>query len=262
MIALREGVATAARIAAFVPLRGDDSVPPCAVSSRPWHPGAKSSRFPNHSRSAAEATDPVATRAATTKSSPIAWAVCCRSLFGMLKRARDGWSRCPGGFPDPRDWRRPRPIHARSETIDAKEPFRTPFHAGQRGIVVFRTFNEGEEVVKPSGRTETRQWTVDPKDGQPRGFAFVWRRFEISDLPAPMLACVMATVPANELIRRTIKSQEEDPRMPAILEDDAWSTWLGEGDATPAMAKAVLRTMEGVNWQAAPEPKKPRPRKP
>jgi putative SOS response-associated peptidase YedK len=116
--------------------------------------------------------------------------------------------------------------------------------------------------VKPSGRTETRQWTVDPRDGQPRGFAFVWRRFEISALPAPMLACVMATVPANELIRRTIKSQEDDPRMPAILEDDAWSTWLGEGDATPATAKAVLRTMESVNWQAAPEPKKPRPASP
>ena len=66
------------------------------------------------------------------------------------------------GFPDPRDWRRPRPIHARSETIDGKEPFRTPFHAGQRGIVVFRTFNEGEEVMKPSGKTETRQWTIDP----------------------------------------------------------------------------------------------------
>jgi hypothetical protein len=67
------------------------------------------------------------------------------------------------GFPDPKNWRRPRPIHARSETIDGKEPFRTPFHAGQRGIVIFRTFNEGEEVVKPSGRTETRQWTIDPK---------------------------------------------------------------------------------------------------
>ncbi len=162
------------------------------------------------------------------------------------------------GFPDPRDWRRPRPIHARSETIDAKEPFRAPFHAGQRGIVVFRMFNEGEEVVKSSGRTETRQWTVDPQDGQPRGFAFVWQRFEISGLPVPMLACVMATVPANELIRRTMKSQEDDPRMPAILEDDAWSTWLGEDDATPAAAKALLKTMEGVNWQAAPEPKKPK----
>ena len=45
------------------------------------------------------------------------------------------------GFPDPRDWRRPRPIHARSETVDSKSPFRMPFHAGQRGVVVFRTFN-------------------------------------------------------------------------------------------------------------------------
>jgi putative SOS response-associated peptidase YedK len=166
------------------------------------------------------------------------------------------------GFPDPYDWRRPRPIHGRSETIDAKEPFKTPFHAGQRGIVVFRTFNEGEEVEKPSGKIETRQWTIDPLDGRPRGFAFVWRRFEIAGLPVPMLACVMVTVPANDLIRRAIKSREGDPRMPAILDDDAWSTWLGEDAARPADAKSVLRTMEGVNWSSAPEPKAPRPRKP
>jgi putative SOS response-associated peptidase YedK len=114
------------------------------------------------------------------------------------------------GFPDPRDWRRPRPIHGRFETID-------------------------------------------PQDGRPRGFAFVWSRFEIPDLPAAIWACVMLTVPANELIRRTIKSQETDPRMPAILEDDVWSTWLGEEDAAPAAAKAVLKTMGGVNWQAAPK---------
>lgn len=164
------------------------------------------------------------------------------------------------GFPDPRDWRRPRPIHARSETVEAKDPFRRPFHAGQRGIVVFRTFNEGEEVATSTGGTKVRQWTVDPRDGQPRGFAFVWNRFTIPDLPAPILACVMVTVPANELIRRTIKPLEEDPRMPAILKDDAWSTWLGEIDA--ADAKAVLKTMEGIKWNAAPEPKKPKPRRP
>lgn len=166
------------------------------------------------------------------------------------------------GFPDPRDWRRPRPIHGRAETIDAKEPFRRAFHGGQRGIVVFRTFNEGEEVLKPSGKTEVRQWTIDPRDGQPRGFAFVWNRFEISDLPVPMLACVMVTVAANDLIRRTVKSREDDPRMPAILADEAWPTWLGENDASPGAAKSVLKTMEGVNWQSALEPKKPRPRKP
>ena len=70
----------------------------------------------------------------------------------------------------------------------------------------------------------------------------------------------MVTVPANELIRRSVKSQEDDPRMPAILEDDAWSTWLGEDGAVPAAAKSVLKTMEGVNWTAAPEPKAPRKR--
>jgi putative SOS response-associated peptidase YedK len=166
------------------------------------------------------------------------------------------------GLSRSRDWRRPRPIHARSETVEVKEPFRKPFHAGQRGIVVFRTFNEGEEVTKPSGKTETRQWTIDPRDGQPRGFAFVWNRFALPDIPAPMLACVMVTVPANDLIRLTIKSLETDPRMPAILEDDAWSTWLGEDDSPLAAAKTVLKTMEGVNWQAAPEPKKPKSRKP
>ena len=107
--------------------------------------------------------------------------------------------------------------------------------------------------MKPSGRTETRQWTVDPQDDQPRGFAVVWRRFEIPDLPEPVLACVMATVPANELIRRTIKSQEEDPRMPAILEDDASSTRLGEARATPAAPKALLTPRAGSRTPATVE---------
>jgi len=167
------------------------------------------------------------------------------------------------GFPDPKDWRRPKPIHARAETIDELRTFRDAFMDGQRGIVVFETFNEGEEVTKPSGATVTQQWTVKPGDGQPRGFAFIWRRFEIKDLPAPMLACAMVTVPANELIRRTIKAKEEDPRMPAILENfDVWAAWLGEKGNDPAAAKALLKTLEGVTWTAAPEPKKPRaPRK-
>lgn len=166
------------------------------------------------------------------------------------------------GFPDPKDWRRPRPIHARSETVDRIQPFRKPFHDRQTGIVVFQTFNEGQEVLNSKNKPVTKQWTVDPKDGQPRGFAFLWERFNITDLPAPMLACVMVTVPANELIRTTIKAAENDPRMPAILADDynTWATWLGEVDADAAAAKALLKTVEGVTWEAFPEPPKPRKR--
>src|SRR5690242_6930384 len=34
------------------------------------------------------------------------------------------------GFPHPKDWRRPQPIHARAETVEAIEPFRNAFQMG------------------------------------------------------------------------------------------------------------------------------------
>lgn len=64
---------------------------------------------------------------------------------------------------------------------------------------------------------------------------------------------------ANELICRLSKPGESDPRMPAVLEDfDVWASGWGRGGNDPVAAKALLKTMEGVTWTAAPEPKKPR----
>jgi putative SOS response-associated peptidase YedK len=162
------------------------------------------------------------------------------------------------GFPHPKDWRRPQPIHARSEGIDTTKAFAQAFKDGQRGIVVFQTFNEGEEALTSGGKPKIIQWTIDPGDGVPRGFPFIWRRFEIADLPQPMLACVMVTVPASAMIRRTIMANQEDPRMPAILEGEDWARWLGEVPATLDEVKAVLKTVEGVTWKIAPEPKAPK----
>lgn len=161
------------------------------------------------------------------------------------------------GFPHPKDWRRPQPIHARSEGIDTTRAFAEAFKGGQRGIVVFQTFNEGEESVTSTGKPKTIQWTIDPGDGRARGFAFIWRRFEIADLPQPMLACVMVTVPASEIIRRTFMANQDDPRMPAILDDADWAKWLGEESATIDDVKGTLKTVEGVTWKMAPEPRKP-----
>jgi len=162
------------------------------------------------------------------------------------------------GFPHPKNWRTPQPIHARSETIDTTRSFAQAFADGQRGIVVFKTFNEGEETNTSTGKPKTVQWTIDPQDGIPRGFAFLWRRFDVADLPQPMLACVMATVPASQLVR-TIMANQEDPRMPAILEDADWDTWLGQNDSTPEHARTVLKTMEGVNWKMEREKKPDKP---
>jgi putative SOS response-associated peptidase YedK len=146
-------------------------------------------------------------------------------------------------------------VHARADGIDSKESFAQAFRDGQRGIVVMRTFNEGRDIIGPKGGTSTEQWTIDPQDGTPRGFAFLWRVFEIDRQQRK--CCVMVTAPASKLI------EPITDRMPAILEDDDWSIWLGEESAELDEVKSVLRTMENVNWKMEREPKKPKsPKKP
>ena len=135
------------------------------------------------------------------------------------------------GFPDPSDWRRPRPIHARGETIDSVPAFAQAFREGQRGIVLVESFNEAPEsgaqhIVTPAG---------------PIGIAFVWKRFDSGG--ASLLACVMVTVAANRLLEGLPTG-----RMPAVLAPEDWATWLGEDDASPEAVKACLRTVEDVRW--------------
>ncbi len=135
------------------------------------------------------------------------------------------------GFPDPQDWRRPRPIHARAETIDSVPAFAQAFRDGQRGIVLVESFNEAPEsgaqhIITPAG---------------PIGIAMVWKRFDVGG--APLLACVMVTVAANRLLGGL-----PTDRMPAVLAPEDWATWLGEDEASPEAAKACLRTVEDVRW--------------
>jgi len=149
-----------------------------------------------------------------------------------------GW-----GFPDPNDWRRPKPIHARAEGIDTTRAFGEAFREGQRGIVLVKTFNETPDVKGP-----TVQHTITPGDEPAIGIAFIWRRFQIADMPGPLLACCMITVPANKLI-----ASLPTDRMPAVLAPQDWSKWLGEEPATPEEVKACLRTVEGIRWTMAKE---------
>jgi putative SOS response-associated peptidase YedK len=154
------------------------------------------------------------------------------------------------GLPAANNFLTPKHIHARSESIDTTQAFAPLFHSGRRGIVVMKTFNEGLDLT--NGKTE--QWTIDPCDGIPRGFAFLWQGYEMQGAKEPLLCCVMVTVPASNLIRPITD------RMPAILDEADWATWLGETDASPAEVKAVLRTVEGVNWKMEREPAQPKPR--
>jgi putative SOS response-associated peptidase YedK len=147
------------------------------------------------------------------------------------------------GFPDPLDWRRPKPIHARAETIDTTKAFAQAFRDGQRGIVLMETFNEAPDVEGP-----TVQHTVTPGGEKMLAAAFVWRRFEVPGKGTPLFACALATVPANKLIA-TLPTD----RMPAFIAPQDWQTWLGEKYASLDDVKACLKTMEGVRWTMARE---------
>ena len=118
--------------------------------------------------------------------------------------------------------------------------------AGQRGIVIVKTFNEAPDVPG-----KTVQHTITPGDSGAIGIAFVWRQFDLADLPGTLRACVMVTVPANALIA-TLPTD----RMPAVLAANDWATWLGE-IGTPAEAKACLKTIEGVSWTMTKEVRRP-----
>ena len=138
------------------------------------------------------------------------------------------------GFPHPDDWRRPQPIHARAETIDTTRAFADALHAGQRGIVLVKNFNEAPD----SGE----QHIFEP-DAQKTAIAFIWRSFDVG-AAAPLIACVMVTVAANEMIAALPTN-----RMPAILEPADWKKWIGEEAASQAELKAMLKTKQGVNWK-------------
>jgi putative SOS response-associated peptidase YedK len=155
------------------------------------------------------------------------------------------------GFPHPKDWRRPQPIHARSETIEITKAFADAFLDGQRGIVLMKTFNEAPDI-----EGSTIQHAIRPGEEYALAAAFVWRRFEIPGQPVPLLACCLVTVPANNLIA-TLPTD----RMPAFLAPVDWEVWLGEEEATVDEIKACLKTVEGVKWTMTREEVKQKARR-
>lgn len=138
-------------------------------------------------------------------------------------------------------------IHARCETIDTKSTFKDAF-AKRRGILVCRTFNEGQEVG-----SKTKQFVLTPKDGRPIAIAVIWQPATLPN-GQPILTFAMVTTLPNTLIG-TITD-----RMPAVLQPEDWSKWLGEEPATPDELKAMLKPYDG-DWDMSPQdpPKPPKP---
>lgn len=136
---------------------------------------------------------------------------------------------------------RPKHMHARSETISTRPTFAHAF-AQARGVLLVKTFNEGEEL--PNGKI--KQWTITPKDNAPIAIAVICEQW--SNENETLWTFVMVTTPPNPLIARVTD------RMPAILRADDWPVWLGETGAPLDRVQAVLKTYDDAGaWEIAPQ---------
>ncbi|MEI7790368.1 MAG: SOS response-associated peptidase family protein [Alphaproteobacteria bacterium] len=140
---------------------------------------------------------------------------------------------------------RPDHIHARAETIDVLPTFADAF-AHRRGLLIVKTFNEGEEVGK-----KTVQHTITPNDGKPMAIAVIFERWKHDD-GSELLTFVMVTTPPNPLIAKITD------RMPAVIQRSDWAMWLGEEPASLEQIKAILLPQEG-DWSMEPEKKPKQP---
>ena len=144
------------------------------------------------------------------------------------------------GFPDPRDWRRPRPIHARAETVATSPAFRGSFRS-KRCVVPVDGFYEWRRT---EGRTQP--FYISGADGRPLAFAGIWSRWVDRSTGLELVSCAVVTTTPNELMAPI------HDRMPVVLADGAWQRWLDRA-AAPDELQAMLRPAERelVAWPVA-----------
>jgi putative SOS response-associated peptidase YedK len=169
---------------------------------------------------------------------------------GTREKVRMRWGFVPADAPDQASVAT-KFIHARAETIDEKPTFRDAFFK-RRGLIVVRSFNEGEEVTPK----KTQQYILTPRGCGKFAIAVIWERWN-GPGPVPLETFAMVTTPPNPLIG-TITD-----RMPALLNDSDWPKWLGEEPATIDELKALLRPspldMDMARAGKPPPPPKPVP---
>ena len=138
-------------------------------------------------------------------------------------------------------------VNARSETVTTSTNFRDTWLRGQRCIIPMQAFIEDD--WRSGKAVPTRIARVD---GKPMGVAGIWERW--SKDGEEIISFAMLTVNANshELMRRYQQNGNEK-RMPAILNEGAYSAWLS---APVDKAKEFMRTYAASLLLANPVQKK------
>ena len=132
-----------------------------------------------------------------------------------------------------------RMINAQSETATTKPAFRDAFKV-RRCLVVADAFYEWP--------TRTTPRLITLKDNEPFSFAGLWESWRPKDGERVETFTIL-TCPPNEFMVRIHN------RMPVMLAQDAWSTWLGETGATPDQLQTLCKPFPSermTSWAVSP----------
>jgi len=129
------------------------------------------------------------------------------------------WGLLPYFTKDPA--RAKRPINARAETVQTSGMFRSAF-ARRRCLVPADAFYEWKPV-----EVGKQPYAIARQDGQPMAFAGLWENYKWPDGTLTRTFTIVTTN-ANAMMAAL------HDRMPVIVEQKDWLTWLGEVEGDPA----------------------------
>lgn len=122
-----------------------------------------------------------------------------------------------------------RMINARAETLAEKPSFRNAFRR-RRCLILADGFYEWQQV--PARKSKTPMW-IHLKSGKPFAFAGLWERWEDAEGSRLHSTTIITTQP-NPLLAQIHN------RMPVILPEAHYTTWLTPGEADIQVLQALL----------------------
>jgi len=110
-------------------------------------------------------------------------------------------------------------INARAESVLTSNAYKRPF-ARHRCIVPADGFYEWQTI---EGQKQRQPWFIKRRDGEPLAFAglwSIWHDKKLGDDAPRIRSCTIITTDPNDLM------QSIHNRMPVILPEAKWDTWL------------------------------------
>jgi len=130
-----------------------------------------------------------------------------------------------------------RMVNARAETVAEKPAFRDPFRRS-RCLVVADGFYEWQRLDGAK-----QPWYLYRADGEPLALAGLWDRWRPPD-GEPVTSCTIVTTRPNELV------EELHDRMPVILPEEDWQSWLDPEQRDAAALQELLRAFPADGMEA------------